>query len=163
MSEFQILTVRKLADREGQTRVRKYDEETGQPKLVNPATPGEDHEPWPLLGVTVVDPPQRTSAGVNWVNQAVSEGWMRRIGERPVARPGGPFHAPWATVHTFIHADRLEIDDHLTGETVSYKVIQQPDKYWSNGEPVEEYAFGDDTELATTEVKHFYLLELDNG
>jgi hypothetical protein len=159
-----MLTIRKLANKEDQERVRKFDPETGQPKLVNPATPGEDHEPWPLLGVVVEgQPPKYTTAGVAWVNAACAEGWMRRIGERAVARPGGPPNAPWSTVHTFVQADRLEIEDYDRG-VVTYRVVQNPDKFWASGEPVEEYGFASDEELAGTEVQHFYeLMLVDNG
>lgn len=154
MSEFQILTVRKLADKEGQERVRKFDPETGQPKLVNPATPGDDHEAWPLLGVTVEgDPPERTTAGLSWVNAAVSEGWLKRVNESAVVRPGGTQEQPWSTAHTFIHADMLVINDHQRGP-VAYKVTQQPDKYDAAGEPVKEWT------ARETDVRWFYELEL---
>lgn len=160
MSEFQVLTIRKLADKSEGERVRKFDPETGQPKLVNPATPGDDHEPWPLRGVEFVgDPPQYTTAGVSWVNQAMSEGWLRRVGERPVTRPGGPSQSEWSVTHTFVHCDRIEIRDAQVG-WVNYRVTQNPDKFWANGEPVEEYGFATEEELAGTEVQHYYELML---
>lgn len=179
MSEFQILTVRKVPDREGQERVRVpvlqdmvlANGETvqvhvgGSYKLVNPNTPGVDHEAWPLLGVTVDEPPQYTTMGMRWVDEAVREGWMRRIGERPVPRPGGPPQAPWALAHVFIHADRIVINDVYNGE-VSYTVTRQPDKFYTdsagNRHPIEEYGMLDDAELATAEVAWFYELELES-
>lgn len=158
MSEFQILTVRKLANMEGQERVRKFDAETGQPKLVNPATPGEDHEPWPLLGVTIQgDPPERTSAGVSWVNAAIAEGWLERLGEEIVNRPGGPLRSPWAVIHTFVHATGLVLYDYERGP-VYYEVTRQPDKYDASGNPISEYA--DDTDLRDAEVSWVYELSL---
>lgn len=178
MSEFEILTVRKLADTSEGERIsvpllaevklangETVMVETGQRKLVNPATPGTDHEPWPSDGMTIVgnpDPPQWTTAGMRWASDAVREGWMRRIGERAVARPGGPLDAPWSTNHTFIHADKLIIEDKLRGDVV-YRVVKQPDKYTANGEPVEAYEFTDDGSLAGSEVNWFYELELENN
>ena len=165
MSEFEILTVRKLADRSDGTREVRYDPLTGQKKLVNPATPGEDHEPWPLAGVTIEgDPPLRTSAGTRWVDNAIRERWMRRIGETPVVRPGGPPDAPWATSHTFIHADKLVIEDAERGDVVYY-VTRNPDKYFTSGdnvgEPVAEYGYTADGELAASEVSWHYELRLE--
>lgn len=152
-----MLTVRKLADKTGQERVKKFDAATGEPKLVNPATPGEDHEPWPLLGVTFEgDPPVKTTAGVAWVNTAIQEGWLRRVNERPVVRPGGPLANPWAVSHTFIHADRMIFKDHERG-FVGYKVIRNPDKYTDDGNPLAEYG----SEPEPSEVNWFYVLELD--
>ena len=160
MSEFEILTVRKLADKNGQERVKKFDAVTGEPKLVNPATPGEEHEPWPLLGVTIeADPPQLTSVGTSWVDNGVREGWLKRSGLRAVVRPAGPHDDPLAKTHTFIHMDRLVIDDHERGP-VAYRVTRQADKYWTaDGTPVAEYG----TEPQEMEVCHFYLLELEGS
>jgi hypothetical protein len=160
MSEFVMLEVRKLADRSG-SRVRMFDAKTGQPKLVNPATPGEDHEPWPLLGVTIIgDPPEYTSAGMRWVDKAVQEGWAQRVGERAVARPGGPADAPWSTVHAFVQADKLVIHDHERGHVV-YAVTRNPDKYDEDGRPIEEYGYMSDDDIAGTEVVWHYELELE--
>lgn len=157
MSEFEILTIRKLADKTGQERIKKFDPETGEPKLVNPATPGDDHESWPLLGVTIEgDPPRRTTAGMTWVNAAISEGWLKRVNESAVVRPGGSQDSPWSPAHTFIHAEVLVIDDYDRGP-VAYRVTRQPDKYIRSGEeliPVKEW-----TERET-EVCWFYELEL---
>jgi hypothetical protein len=154
VSEFQILSVRKLANKEGQERVKKFDPETGEPKLVNPATPGEDHEPWPLLGVTIEgEPPQRTTAGMSWANVAQAEGWLKRVNESAVVRPGGTAEQPYSTVHTFIHAEMLVINDEELGP-VAYRVTRQPDKYDAGGNPVKEW-----TERET-DVRWFYELEL---
>lgn len=157
MSEFEILTIRKLANKDGQERVKKFDPETGQPKLVNPATPGEDHEPWPLLGVTIEgDPPHLTSVGTSWVDTGVREGWLKRSGLQAVVRPAGPHDDPLGKTHTFIHMERLVINDHERGPVV-YRVTQQADKYWvADGSPVAEYG----TEPQEAEVRHFYLLKL---
>lgn len=166
MSQFEVLTIRKVPDRSTGTRHVRFDPDTGDRKLVNPATPGEDHEPWPLAGITIEgEPPEFTSASTGWVDRGIAEGWIRRIGERAVVRPGGPPSAPMAKTHTFVHCDRIVLRDMERGEVI-YRVTRNPDKYFVVGEkagyPVEEYGSEPDTDLADTEVIWFYEMQLDD-
>lgn len=168
----EILRIRKLADKSNGERVIRYDPVTGDKKLVNPATPGEEHEPWPLAGIDFVDengqptdPPQETSISTSKVSEGISEGWLTREGERPVVRPAGRTQGEWNSTHsgaphTFLHADTLVF--HAAVGDVRYRVTHQPDKYvdtdWADDEtPVspELYAAGN------TRVDHFYGLELE--
>jgi len=166
-----VLHVRKLADKSDGERVRVpvlRDLElangetvqvlTGEVKLVNPATPGVEHEPWPLAGVAFVgEIPEQTTVSARWLDRAVEEGWVRREGERLVRRPAGPSDAKMSSDHVFIHADEVVFDT-VDGE-VRYRVTHQPDKYVADGDdetPMthEHYAAGN------SRVDHFYGLEL---
>lgn len=127
------LRLRKLADRSEGSRITRYDPQTGAKKLVNPDTPGEDHEPWPLAGVQILDDPLprtcRLSTGL--VAQAAHEGWMTIEGGEMVHRPGGPPEDPWRVTHSLRHADELII--HTVDGDVRYTVTRQPDKYVEDG------------------------------
>lgn len=157
MSEYSVLHIRKLADRSGGQRVEMYDQATGERKLVNPATPGQGHEPWPLAGIAIVgDVPEKTTVSTTWLDSAVDEGWARREGERLVRRPAGPANRPNAVSHTFVHCDEVVLST-VDGE-VRYRVTHQPDKYVADGDddtPMtrEHYAAGN------SRVDHFYGLE----
>jgi len=122
------LAVRKLADRAGGERVVRFDPETGAKKLVNPATPGDDHEPWPLLGVVPEgELPKLARIPTSFVDGAVAEGWAQRIGERVVHRAGGTEANPWSKTHTFVQCDKIVF--HFADGDVVYLVTYQPDKY----------------------------------
>src|SRR4051794_9879076 len=104
------LRIRKIADKTAGERVRRFNAETGEPFLINPAT--GDPEPWPLLGLEVVDsngaksdPPKNTRVPTKWVVRGSAEGWLTLVGERLVHRPGGPVEDPYRITHTFTHAD----------------------------------------------------------
>lgn len=164
-----LLTVRKLADRSTGERIRVpitqpvtladgtvVQAETGQVKLVNPATPGDAHEPWPFAGIQVVDAPDTCSVPARWVARAILEGWLELEGARPVTRPAGPAHDPAASMHQFVHADALVI--HTVDGDVRYRIVHQPDKYVADGDDEtsmtdEHYAAGN------SRVDHFYGLE----
>lgn len=128
-----MLAIRKLANREGQERVVRFDPVTGEKKLVNPATSGEDHEPWPMAGVRFEgEAPDTISVPMSYIDIAVAEGWVTRINERGVVRPAGPSQEVWASSHTgiphtFIQAD--EVVFHMIDGDYRYKVVRQPDKY----------------------------------
>lgn len=165
MSKYQILELRRLADKRGQRREVRFDPVTGDRKLVNPDTPGEDHEPWPTLGMTIVNadgPPELTTISTDYANQLVADGLLTRQSERAVTRPAGPYSAPWSVPpHTFIHADALVFNDHERGP-VYYKVIRQPDKFFEEGSDtvVENYDNLHEEDLPRTSVEHFYNLQL---
>lgn len=145
-----ILTLRKIADTSSGERVPRWDPETGEKFLVNPAT-GEP-EPWPLLGVQIEgEPPETTTIGTTVVERARQEGWLSLEGERAVVRPAGPAHAPYLKQHTFVHADALVL--HLLDGQVRYRVVRNPDK-WHDGPEGTDVA-GD----PTARVEHFYTLE----
>ena len=155
----QTMTIRKLADRSGGERVVMFDPETGAKKLVNPDTSGEDHEPWPLAGISIVgETPTECQVPTSWVENGAAEGWLTLEGERIVRRPGGPADDRWRVVHKFAHLDRVVL--HTVDGDLSYRVTHQPDKYAAEGgdeTPVtgELYAAG------ATRVDWFYVLELE--
>jgi len=152
------LTIRKLADRSGGHRVRVVDRRTGATKLVNPDTPGEDHEPWPLAGVKILDDPlpDPCMLSTNIVARGEHEGWIELEGKEVVHRPGGPPDDIWRQTHSLVHADVIVIKG-VDGD-VRYKVVRQPDKYVDGDDEAkvtdEIYQAGD------TVVDKFYLLKL---
>lgn len=156
----QMLVVRKLADTSQGERVARFDPDTGEKKLVNPLTPGDDHEPWPLAGVEFVgDPPKETTVSTGWVDAGRIDGWIVMEGQRPVVRPGGPSEDPYRVdpdkgiPHTFIHADTIVVKT-VQGD-VRYRVTRNPDK-WHDG-PEGTDAVGDPNAV----VEHYYTLELE--
>jgi hypothetical protein len=147
-----ILTFRRLADRSQGERVVRWDHETGEKVLVNPAT-GEP-EPWPLAGVQIEgDVPTQTTLSTSIVDRGRGEGWISVEGERAVVRPAGPPGAPYLKKHTFVHADVVVL--HLVAGDVRYRVTHQPDKYHEGPEGTD--AVGD----PNARVDHFYGLELE--
>jgi hypothetical protein len=129
---FESLAIRKLADKSESVRITRFDPDTGERKLVNPTTPGEDHEPWPLLGIRVEEAPEYTRLSTKFVQLGKQEGWIEVENERPAFRPGGPANDPWRAdkVHTFLHVDTI-IFKTLDGD-VRYEPFGdrgQPDKY----------------------------------
>jgi hypothetical protein len=154
------LQVRKLADRAEQERIVRFDPETGEKRLVNPATPGDGHEPWPLLGIELIgDPPKEARVSQTWVMNGIDDGWLELEGDRPEHRPGGPPGNRWRVTHTFIHADAIII--HTISGDVRYKITHQPDKYAESGDDDtkvtdEHYVSGD------TRVDWFYDLKLES-
>lgn len=122
---------RKLADySDGSSRVVRYDTITGERILVDPA----DGQPkaWPLLGVAVEGEVRvLDKIGMDYVLNAVNEGWASMENKREVHRPGGPANNPWATTHTFHQADQITFHVLVDGvkKDLVYKVISQPDKY----------------------------------
>lgn len=165
MSEYQILELRRLADKSEGRREVRYDSITGERKLVNPNTPGEDHEPWPTAGITIINPdgpPQFTTISTDYVNQLVSDKLLERKGAKVAVRPAGPFEDPWSVQpHTFLHAEFLVFKDAERGP-VTYKVTRQPDKYLFEGSDyvVDSYERLVPLDLPQTVVEHFYSLEL---
>lgn len=162
------LQIHKLADTSSGERVVRYDEVTGEKKLVNPATPGNEHEPWPLKGVRIANdggPSAKCNVSQRYVSTAVSEGWMTRVNERAVVRPAGRTQAhlessQTGTPHVFIHADEIHIKT-LDGD-VKYRVIHQPDKYAATGGDKKKVT-PEMYEAGETRVDWFYGLELING
>lgn len=122
------LRVRKLADTSEGERVKRYDPVTGAAKLVNPATDGDEHEAWPLLGVQFEDgAPKTVRVSTNYVAQGIAEGWIETENPQIVHRPGGPAADPWRVTHTFTHADAVVF--HMVDGDYRYAVVRQPDKY----------------------------------
>lgn len=133
-----VLEVRLLADKSTGTRVTMYDQFTGEKKLVNPETPGSEHEPWPLAGVQLVsDAHQEVSVPMGWVRRGVQSGWLEVRGENVVHKPGGPEGDPWAVTHTFFEADQIVLKT-VDGDVV-YDVIANPGKDDSTGEVLWKY------------------------
>lgn len=160
----QGLVLRKVADKTVPRLVR-FDPETGEKKLVNPTTPGDDHEPYPLLGVELVEAPDVTTLSTTKAAEGIAEGWLRGEGEQVVVRPGGPLEDRWRVQHTFRHFDAL-VFVLVDGSEVRYRVTHQPDKYAdgqaANDSPVTG-AFDDETPVTdelyaagATRVDHFY-------
>lgn len=170
MAENTVLRLRKHADKTTGTRVVKYDPDTGEKKLVNPATPGDDHEAWPFAGVSFAsengeagEPPAVTTISPDKISEGVSEGWASTEGGTPVVRPAGPTQADWNSgqtgqPHLFMHYDKVTF--HTLDGDVTYRVTHQPDKYAADGDdetPVTEDVYAD----GATRVDHFYRLELE--
>lgn len=138
-----VLEVRLLADKSSGTRVPMFDPVTGEKKLVNPETPGTEHESWPLAGMRLTsDAHPETSAGMSWVRQGVAQGWIEVQGENVVHAPGGPEGDPWRVTHTFFEADRIVLKT-VDGDVV-YDVVSNPGKDADTGEVSWKY----DLELA---------------
>ena len=158
MSEsLQGFRVRKLADKSEGVREKRYDPETGDSYLVDPAEWSlEDREtwvntPWPSLGVVVEgELPQKTALNTGFVNKAVSEGWAELEGKNVVHRPGGPEDDPWRSTHTFVQADSITFK--FADGDVKYNVTQNPDK-WPDSKNEDDEGFGG-------EVNWFYVVEL---
>ena len=145
-----ILHIRKWANREGQHRIKMYDPLTGEPKLVNPATAGMDHEPWPLAGITIEGeaPPTECTVNSTFVANGRREGWLAVEGEQAEHVPAGPpddlYRVP---PHTFVKYSRIVLYT-LDGD-VTYRVVHNPGKYEDPNEP------------AGYRVDWFYGLELE--
>lgn len=120
----QVLVVRKLAEKEGHTRLRMN--VGGEDRLVNPETPGVEHESYPLRGYLLVDAPENVSVGMDWLKKQVAEGWVSTDGEDMVFKPGGPPDNPWAVTHTFTQWD--EVTFHCYDGDVTYQVTRNADK-----------------------------------
>jgi hypothetical protein len=162
-SDYGILQVRKLADKTRGERKPRWDPDTGEKFLVNPAT-GLD-EPWPTLGWEPYgELPKRTALAASTADAWASEGLLEfDTGDRPmggiVMRPGGPEHDPWRVdkdkgiPHTFRHCDAITLR-FLSGP-VRYLVTENPDK-WHDGPEGEDRA-GD----LGADVRNRYLLELE--
>jgi hypothetical protein len=70
------ITIRKHADRQVGTRVKRWDPDTGEAFLFNPET--GRIEGWPLLGVEWEgDPPTLARVSTTLVDQGAAEGWIR--------------------------------------------------------------------------------------
>lgn len=153
----------KRADKsEGRREVRHVETPTGvERRLVNPDTPGDEHEPWPLASVDVMgDPPDEHGVSTHLVAAGISEGWITGEGEEVVHRPGGPPDNRWAVTHTFVQYASLTF--HFDSGDVTYKVTHQPDKYVAGGTDKtkvtdEIYAAGE------TRVDAFYWLKRQKG
>lgn len=128
-----MLTVRKLADKTTGERLTRFDPETGAKKLVNPATPGDDHEPWPLAGVQIADPPDETTASTTFINAGVAEDWITLVGSRVHHAPGGPPADIWRVTHTFVEADRVVF--HTVEGDLVYEVVSNPGKDFTQDLP----------------------------
>lgn len=130
----EMLKIRKLADKSVGERVTRYHPETGEAYLTNPATPGNDPEPWPLAGIKFEgEPPSETSASMRWVLQGVAEGWLELVGEKVMRAPGGPPQNPWSKVHTFHTARAIKFK--TVAGAVTYQVTHNPGKYDDASEP----------------------------
>jgi hypothetical protein len=157
-----VLRLRKVADRSTGVRIPRWDPETGERKLINPLTPGDSHEPWPLAGVQLEgEPPKETAVSTSFVSQGRREGWLTVEGEKVVHRPGGPPEDMWRAdrTYTFQHYDTLVFKT-LDGD-VRYKVTKNPDKFVDSDDP-EEKVTKDKYESGQTRVDHFYCLALEN-
>jgi hypothetical protein len=130
-----LMVVRKRADKEGSTRIEMN--VAGERRLVNPETPGQEHEPWPLLGYELEDAPESCTVPMDWLKRQISEGWVTAEGEDVTFQPGGPEEDPWRVTHTFTHWDSVTF--HCYDGDVTYDVTRNADKYedgsvdWSVG------------------------------
>lgn len=140
------LKIRKLADKSEGERVvvpvletvtlRNGEEvqvATGQTKLVNPDTPGTDHEPWPSAGIQLEVAPDECKIPTSVVDRGIQEGWITANGENLIRRPAGPADNPTRAWHYFVHYGQLVF--HTVDGDVTYNVTRQPDKYVEGDEP----------------------------
>ena len=128
MSDFEVMTLRRVAGEPDAEGIR------------------------PFLGIRISSPPKRTSMSTSYVNTAVREGWLTLVKESLAHRPGGTTNNPWATTHTFIHAQKLVFST-LDGD-ITYRVTAQPDKYHPGKKGTD--SVGD----PSAEIRHYYELEL---
>jgi len=147
------LILRKHADKTTSARVVRYDPETGAKKLVNPDTPGEEHEPWPLAGISIENTPDVARLSTTLVEQGKAEGWLSTTGDRVVVRPAGPAGDPLADRHTFVHYDTITF--HTLDGDIVFRVTHQPDKYADHSqatypEAVEAFEGDDETPVTPT-------------
>lgn len=130
----EILRIRKLADRTTGRREVRYHPRTGEPYLMNPDTPGDDPEPWPLRGVRFEDePPGESCVPMRYIQRAVTEGWVKLVGEKIIHEPGGSASNPWQVTHTFVQAKKI-IFKTVDGD-ITYRVLANPGKYDDSNEP----------------------------
>ncbi len=110
--------------------------------LVDPSTPGFEHEPWPLAGMEIEGkPPREAIIPTSWVEKRLAEGLVTLEGDRVVHRPGGPQESPWRVTHTFRHADTIVL--HCASGDVRYRVVENPDK-WPAEKNARDEGFGGD-------------------
>lgn len=152
------LMLRKLADKSSGSRVPMLDS-NGVQILVNPDSPGEYHEPWPLAGVKILDNPLPDPCRIstNLVEQGIHEGWITVEGDKMVHRPGGPPGNLWRVTHSLMQVSSITI--HTIDGDVHYQVTRQPDKYVEDGKDTDKvtdeiYASGN------TVVDKFYDMKL---
>lgn len=154
------LRIRKHADTSGGERIRRFDPVTGERKLVNPATPGSDHEPWPLAGVTIEHMSDEARLSTTFVADGIREGWITGVNAQPVVRPAGPEQHVWNSgqsgqPHVFMHYDALVF--HTLDGDVTFKVTHQPDKYADTAEADDKTPVTPETYAAgATRVDWFY-------
>jgi hypothetical protein len=157
-----VVRFKLLADKSGE-RITKFDPVTGEKRLVNPATPGDEHEPWPAAGLQFMDgAPEEMILPTKYVDKLVSAGWAKRHNERPVVRPAGPnqgtFNSSYnGQPHVFIHCDKISI--YCVDADYQYEVTRQPDKYVDNDNPADKVT-PELYEAGKTKVDHFYGLKL---
>lgn len=159
------LRVRKLADRDGEDRVKVTDPVTGIADLYTPEDAAElipalkavlaeyTPTPYPLAGIEIEDPPDHVAVPEGYVASAKAEGWVTTVPEsveQPVIRSTGPPENPWGPPpHTFIHYEQV-IFHTIAGDLV-YDVAENPDKWPDDKDGAA--GFGGD-------VCHFYELKL---
>jgi hypothetical protein len=139
------LKIRKLADKSEGERVivpvletvtlRNGEEvqvATGQVKLVNPDTPGTDHEPWPSAGIQLEVAPDEARIPTTTVDRGINEGWIEAENAEFLRRPAGPADNPTRAWHYFMHCTGLTFKT-VDGD-VYYEVTHNPDKYANNSQ-----------------------------
>lgn len=150
------LVVRKLAGDDGIARVKLYDRYTGLAFVARADT--EEPCPWPVErihfsnidGEELVDPPEKV---VILHGYQVNQPWVELIDVNVVHKPAGTEANPWGTAHTFLQCARIKL--HMGDRDVTYRVVRQPDKYDSGGNPTDAVAD------PTARVDWFYLCKLE--
>lgn len=130
------LRIRKLADKSEGQRIFRWDPDTGEKTMINPAT-GQP-EAWPLAGIQFKgDPPAACRVSTTKVVEGVSEGWIELDNHDPEVVPAGPVDDPWKPgspiPHVFHKADAITFKT-VDGD-VRYSVTHQPGKYDDPDEP----------------------------
>lgn len=120
-----MLSLRKVADTSKGERVVRFDVETGERKLVNPATEGNEHEPWPLASVELVgDAPAKHNFADSFVARAMQDGYLELANPRAEATEVDGVSYERSPVMT---GDEIVL--HLANGDVRYKVLEPPGRY----------------------------------
>lgn len=134
------LVRRKLADTSDGERVKRFDPETGEAYLADPATWDRDNpgtwepKPWPSAGFEIVGgPPRKLRVPTSSLAAWKAEGFAIVEGETVEHAPGGPAENEWKVTHTFVHVKAFTLKT-VNGD-YRYTVTQQPGKYADKGEP----------------------------
>ncbi len=127
-----LLMIKLIPDRTGQERVVKFDPDTGERRLVNPATPGDEHEAWPLLGAVFCDDTgeQIEAPETLLVQQkyARDASFIELVTATSKSVPAGTAADPYSKEpHVFVQCKELVF--HMLDGDHRYRVLKNPGKY----------------------------------
>lgn len=126
-----------------------------------------------LLGIRLLDPPDKVRASTNVIATGRREGWLTLEGAQVVLRPAGPPGDPDREDPHIFHQGTRVVFHTLDGD-VAYKVVHNPDKYADHSEAsypdqVKKFKSDDSTKVTSeiydagaTRVDWFYDLERES-